>query len=54
MLWLSTVELQQLGVVVVAVEPLLLPILVGVDELVWQILPDGIFVHMYPGTSNNS
>jgi hypothetical protein len=39
-------RLQQLGMMVVHVEPLLLPILVGVDALVRQVLGGGVFTHL--------
>jgi hypothetical protein len=46
--------LQQRRVVVAHVEPPCLPILIGVYQLVGQVLPDGIFTHLHPGSSNYS
>jgi hypothetical protein len=39
-------------VVVADVEPLQLPILVGVYQLIQQVLPDSSFTHLHPGTSD--
>jgi hypothetical protein len=44
--------LQQLGMMVVHVEPLLLPVLVGVDALVRQVLGGGVFTHLDSSTAD--
>jgi hypothetical protein len=44
--------LQQLWVVVANIELSRLPIFIGVYQPVREILPDGIFTHLHPRTSN--
>jgi hypothetical protein len=46
--------LRQLRVVVGDVEPLRLPILVGVDQLVRKVLLRGVLAHLDAGSSNYS
>jgi hypothetical protein len=41
-------------VVVADIKPPRLPVLVGVIELVWQVLADDVFAHLNPGASDNS
>jgi hypothetical protein len=54
MLWLLPARLRQLRVVVGDVEPFRLPILVGVDELVRELLLGGVFAHLDAGSSDYS
>jgi hypothetical protein len=54
MLQLTTSGLWQLGVVVPNVEPLQLPILIGVNNLIRQVLPGGILAHLYAGATDYS
>jgi hypothetical protein len=49
MLRLLPAWLRQLRVVVGDVEPFRLPILVGVNQIVRQVLLGGIFTHLDPG-----
>jgi hypothetical protein len=54
MLWLTPSWIRQLGVVVANTKPSHLPVQVGVDEHVWQVLASDIFAHRNPGASDNS
>jgi hypothetical protein len=53
MLGLLPARLRQLRVVVDDVEPFQLPILVGVDELVREVLLGGVFAHLDAGSSQD-
>jgi hypothetical protein len=54
MLWLLPTCLQQLQVVVGDVEPFLFPILIGIDQLVRQVLLGSVFAHLDAGPSDYS
>jgi hypothetical protein len=54
MLRLLPARLRQFRVVVGDVEPLRLPVLVGIDELVRQVLLGGVFAHLDAGSSDYS
>jgi hypothetical protein len=54
MLWLTPARLRQLGVVVTDVKPQHFPVLDGIDQLVGQVLIDGVLSHLDSGTSDYS